>query len=393
MATATLSPPRLEPVETHKPERPLRVLFVINSLLYGGAETQVIALSRELASRGHAVVIHTLRPDNPRAKDLDTTDVQVVPGEKRWKFDPGLLLAIRREIARFKPDVVHGFLPEGNLYARLAGGLTRVPTLNSERNDNYTLSWKYNVVTAMTHRMITAVVANSYAGGAFAQRAFRMPADRVHVVWNGVDEASIEARRAETTIDLSSFFPDAGDIKVACVVGMIKPQKDYLLALRVARALNALDPQWRTLLVGGGLPHIRDYYDRVLAAFTEMQLADCAAFAGERSDAVEIVRQSSVLFSTSLHEGCPNVVLEAMTVGTPAVSTQYSDIRRILPNDWQVVGSRDPEAIARAILRADAERRDVACAQRQWIDANATLAAAGDRLEAVYRQYAEAGAR
>ena len=393
MATAIHAAPRFKPVSTQGTARPLRILFVINNLMYGGAETQVIALSRELASRGHAVVIHTLRAHNPRARDLDATTVQVVAGEKRWKFDPCLVLAIRREIVRFKPDVVHGFLPEGNLYARLAGGISGVPTLNSERNDNYTLSWKYNVVTAMTHRMITGVVANSYAGGVFAQRAFRMPADRVHVVWNGVDEASIDARCEETTIDPRSFFPGAGDIKVACLVGMIKPQKDYLLALRVARALNALDPRWRALLVGGGLPHIREYYDRVQAAFAEMRLEGCAAFAGERSDAVEIVRQSSVLFSTSLHEGCPNVVLEAMTVGTPAVSTEYSDIRRILPYDWQVVGSRHPEDIARAILRGDAQRGDVARAQRRWIDTNATLAAAGDRLEAVYRHYTAAGAR
>jgi glycosyltransferase involved in cell wall biosynthesis len=370
---------------------PLRILFVINSLMYGGAETQVIALSRELASRGHAVMIHTLRPTNPRAKDLDATTVQVVAGTKRWKFDPGLLLEIRRVISQFKPDIVHGFLPEGNLYARLAGSISGVPTLNSERNDNYTLSWKYNVVMALTHRMIDGVVANSYAGGEFAKRAFRMPADRVHVVWNGVDEASIEAKRRESGADPKGFFPGARDVKVACLVGMIKPQKDYVLSLRVARALHDLDPSWRVLLVGGQLPHMPEYFEHVQTTWRELGLEQVAAFAGERGDAVELVRRSSVLFSTSLHEGCPNVVLEAMAVGTPAVSTQYSDIRRILPCDWQVVASREPEDLARAILRADAQRDEVVSAQRTWIDANATLAAAGDRLEAVYRQYAAAG--
>ncbi len=50
--------------------RRMRVLFVINSLVYGGAETQVIALSRALAERGHEVFIHTLSDDNPRHAEL-----------------------------------------------------------------------------------------------------------------------------------------------------------------------------------------------------------------------------------------------------------------------------------------------------------------------------------
>ena len=388
MQTTTFNASRAAHASVIATQRPLRVLLVINSLIYGGAETQVIALSRELASRGHEVTIHTLRANNPRAKDLDESGVRIVVGSKRWKFDPTLLLEIRRAIARFKPDVVHGFLPEGNLYARLAGAISGVPTLNSERNDNYTLSWKYNVMTRLTHRLIDGVVANSYAGGEFARRAFQVPAERVHVVWNGVDEAGIEARRAAFDVEPRSFFPAAADMRVASLVGMIKPQKDYELALRVGCALRDLDPRWRVLLVGACLPHTRGYFDRVQAAWQSLDLHGTVAFAGERPDAVEIVRRSDVLFSTSRFEGCPNVVLEAMTVGTPAVSTQYSDIRMILPYEWQVVASRDPRELALAILRADAERGQVVPAQRAWIDANATLSAAGDRLEAVYRRYA-----
>ena len=76
-------------------------------------------------------------------------------------------------------------------------------------------------------------------------------------------------------------------------------------------------------------------------------------FAGLRRDVLDIIRQSNVLFSTSLHEGFPNVVIEAMSCGTPVVSTDYSDIRLILPNEWQVVGSRNPSDLADAVIRSD----------------------------------------
>ena len=60
---------------------------------------------------------------------------------------------------------------------------------------------------------------------------------------------------------------------------------------------------------------------------------------------------------------------------------EYSDIRLILPHAWQVASRRDPIDLARAIIRADRERAEVSRLQRQWIDANGTLAAAVDRLE------------
>jgi glycosyltransferase involved in cell wall biosynthesis len=369
-------------------KRPMRVLLIINNLIYGGAETQVIALSRGLAARGHEVMIHTLRPDNPRAQDLSGSGVQVVTARKRWKFDPSLVFTIREAIAAFKPDIIHGFLPEGNLYARLAGIRTGVPTLNSERNDNYRLPWKYHAALKLTRAMAVGVVANSHSGARFARKQFGFAPDRVHVVWNGLDVAALDNAGA-SPVDPHTHFFNSKDVKVATLVGMVRPQKDYLLALRVAQALYKTDPKWRVLLVGDCLPHTKDYNDSVRRAWRELDLKDIVVFAGLRKDAVDIVRRSSVLFSTSLYEGCPNVILEAMAVGTPAVSTEYSDIRLILPNPWQVIPHRNAQALAEAIVRADRERSDVSTRQRAWIDTNATLSMAVARLEDVYRRYAK----
>ena len=98
----------------------MRIVFVINRLIHGGAETQVIALSRELAARGHSVIVHTLWPDNPRADELTGSSVKLIAGAKADRFDPALVSQIRRAIREFDADIVHGFLLEGNLYARLA---------------------------------------------------------------------------------------------------------------------------------------------------------------------------------------------------------------------------------------------------------------------------------
>jgi glycosyltransferase involved in cell wall biosynthesis len=366
----------------------VRIVFVINRLIHGGAETQVIALSRELAARGHGVIVHTLCPDNPRADELTGSAVKILVGSKRWKFDPTLVSQMRRAITEFNADIVHGFLLEGNLYARLAAASTSIPVLNSERGDSYGITLRHRLALILTRHIASGLVANSHAGARFAQRLLRLPDDKVDVVWNGID---VNRRVRKTSLGhgpMDEFFPPASNRKVACLVGMLRPEKDHGLALRVAQALIHRDPCWRVLFVGEALSHTEGYKRQIVAMRQELGLENVVAFAGLRRDVLDIAAAANVLFSTSLHEGFPNVVIEAMAAGTPVVSTDYSDIRLILPNDWQVAKNRSASEIADAIVRANDERSRVSAQQNEWLRTNATLASQVDRLEAVYRKYA-----
>jgi glycosyltransferase involved in cell wall biosynthesis len=366
----------------------MRILLVINRLIYGGAETQVIALSRELAMRGHAVLVYTLCSDNPRAGELNGSAVRLIADAKRGKFDPTLVSKLRQTIREFKADIVHGFLLEGNLYARLGGARMPVPVLNSERSDNYQIPFPHRVALALTRHLASGLVANSHAGARFGRALFRLPCEKVDVVWNGIDiDACIRQVGASNADLMDQFFPQSPDRLVACVVGMLRPAKDHGLALQVAQALHRRNPRWRMLFVGEALPQTQDYKDEVVRKRRELGLENVVAFSGLRRDVLNVVRSSNVVLSTSLFEGFPNAVIEAMAVGTPVVATDYSDIRLILPNDWQVVASRDPIELAEAVLRADNERTRVSQQQSEWLRANATLKSQVNRLERVYRKY------
>jgi glycosyltransferase involved in cell wall biosynthesis len=375
----------------------MRVLFISSELTFGGAQKQVVEMARQLVRVGHDAAIYTLNRDVPRARELEGSGVELIVDQKRAKLDPGVLTRLRRFMRSWRPDVAHGFLFDGDIYARLAAAGTGIPVLNSERSDNYTITRVQHLAHWLTRPLVDGVVANSRSGSEFARRLYGYPREMMHVVWNGIRVDELE-RDAQSDVDYRRRFFGSGEHRVACLVGAIKPAKDYPLALDAAARLVRLAPDWRVLFIGDQLTsaagyrpgvdsNTGDYKHRVMRHYARIGLHERIRFIGERRDAAAIVRQCDVLFSTSCREGFPNVVLEAMALGVPVASTDYSDIRHILPHPDQVVEERTAAAMARAILRVHGRREAIAADQRRWVREHATIERTTRELERVYLHY------
>jgi len=381
----------------------VRILFVNSGLRYGGAETQLIEILRELKRQGHEPSLYLLTSDAPRLPELAEADIPVTVDDKRARLDLAVLARLRSHIRVWQPDLVHGFLFDANIYARIAGIGLGLPILNSERNHGYKLRPMQSLIHTSTRYLVDGVVANSHAGREFARELFQLPAQRTHTVWNGLSVTSLDDRVAACKTDYRQLMFGDPKVKLAVLVGTITSQKDHLLAIAVAEELIARDPNWRVAFVGASYTETQIAY-RTKAAIASKSLATMVherwlasphreriAFVGQRHDAVEIIAAADVLLSTSRHEGFPNVVLEAMAVRTPVVSTDYSDIRLILPYPWQVVKKRDAGKLADAILRAGEESAAIVKAQRDWVEGHATIQRSATAMLDVYRLYCAVG--
>jgi glycosyltransferase involved in cell wall biosynthesis len=279
----------------------------------------------------------------------------------------------------------------------MAAIATGTPVLNSERSHNYKLAPLNRLAHLLTRRLASGVIANSHSGKQFAERLFGLGPDDVHVVWNGIELEELE-RQAATGADLRCEFFGPGEYRVACLVGSIKPAKDYRLALEAAERLTLEHPEWRVLLVGDQLSAVTAYRPgrhsdsgaykaEVLKHYQKLAGRERIRFTGLRTDVPAILRRCDLLYITSRHEGSPNVVLEAMALGVPVVSTEYSDIRQMLPFGQQVVSERSPEALSRAMLWAYAHREAIIALQRRWVQTHARIENVALELERVYRKY------
>ncbi len=369
----------------------MKIQFVVSGLGIGGAERQVVLLAREFSRQGHSVSIYTLNDLLIRSDELAGSSVEVVADQKRMRLDPAVLLRLRRHINAWKPDVIHSFLFDADLYSRIAAIGLGLPVIGSERSNAYRQKPIRRLAYWLTRNLTEGIVANSHAGASFAAAMHRLPRDRVHVIYNGIDLTEIDARLATASTAAHQIWP-GNELKRVCVVGSIRPPKDYPLALRTAREAVDRDPSLRFICIGDAQFDdptdftAGDYKATVMREFERLGLKDHVAFVGRRHDVPELMSSCDALLVTSAREGFPNVVLEAMACGTPVASTDYSDVRRILPFAWQVVGSRDPVDLALAIERCVAERIDVSAAQRRWVEKNATIFASAQSMLSVYER-------
>jgi glycosyltransferase involved in cell wall biosynthesis len=126
----------------------------------------------------------------------------------------------------------------------------------------------------------------------------------------------------------------------------------------------------------------------VRAEHERLKLEPYVLFLGHRRDVPELVSSSDLMLLTSLHEGFPNAVLEAMACGTAVVTTDYSDVRSIVPTREQVVASRSEEELARAVVQCYERRGELARLQRAWVQQHATASASAAAMLSVYERYA-----
>jgi hypothetical protein len=187
----------------------MKVLFVVSGLGMGGAEEQVVLLSKALVGMGHQAGIYCLSRRTERLQELAGSAVEVSVDDKRGPIDAGVLRRLRRHVRRSRPDIVHSFGRDSDVYARLAALGAGVPVVNSERSDHQQASRFQRFAYRLTCALCDGVVANTRAGAAFAQRLHGLAEEQVDVLWNSVELQAIDARVARSSLR-PRFFPAPG---------------------------------------------------------------------------------------------------------------------------------------------------------------------------------------
>jgi glycosyltransferase involved in cell wall biosynthesis len=190
-------------------------------------------------------------------------------------------------------------------------------------------------------------------------------------------------------------FPEAQsepDVPTIVFVGRIDRLKDLHTLIRAFKIVRDELPEARLRIFGPVTPDNEEYHRTCLALIDSLGLAGSAAFEGRIPRTVDAYEAGHVVALTSISEGFPFTVVEAMSVGRPPVCTDVGGVCEAVGDAGIVVPPRDVEAVARGCLRLltdDAVRRELGQRARQRVLERFTLQQWTDAYRDIYVDLAD----
>ena len=321
----------------------MKVLHVITGYAgAGGAEKMLSRLVESSPQCEHSIVSLTELSDLYK----NSLDLCVFRGQLNWNLvnTPAVVWRLRKIIDLIKPDVIQGWMYHGNVFASVASRLSRAKppvfwgihhSLASIENES--VSTKVALYTSrLLSRMPVAIVY--CARSALAQhKQFGFDSHRNIAIPNGVIVPDTAPDRLFNTEQVTVGF--AGRYHTAKgfpylfeAISYIQKRSPNVLFKLVGSNVSLTNPEIVTLV---------DQYQIDLAT---------VEFGGQVSDMSLFYKSIDLFMLTSITEGFPNVLVEAMAAGVPCVSTDVGDAGLIIDGIGSVVPARDSVAISNAIL-------------------------------------------
>lgn len=358
---------------------PLRVLHVIDSLhLSGGAENSMAQTLPCLIGHGiQSRVVALSSPAGQGAEALSRHGIEVVEatGNRLRQF-----LTLRREIARFRPALVHTTLFNSGVVGRLAAASARVPAVASWVNTTYSpiatpgtsARWKARAVKLaerLLFRHATAAVhALTDAAAQSIHAKLGVPLDRVTVIPRGRDRNTLGEPSPTRRAAVRDRLGLATDAAVLLNVGRQERQKGQVGLIEAFAKIHAQRPDAVLLIAGRPGAASVD----IQAGIERHGLAADVRVLGQRDDVPDLLAAADVFVFSSLWEGLGCAVLEAMAMEIPIVSYGVPAVAEVLGQTGLLVPVGDHDALATTVVQALAAvttlRREQAQAARRRFD-------------------------
>ncbi|GAW65964.1 glycosyl transferase family 1 [Geoanaerobacter pelophilus] len=213
----------------------------------------------------------------------------------------------------------------------------------------------------------------------------------VAVLHNGID-TSVWRRAGSTPVLRRELGIGEGGLLVG-TVARITPEKDLDTFYEVARRVSQELPGVRFVIVGDGYG---DELDRARREVARLGLEEVVHFTGHRNDLRDVYVSLDVFLMTSVTEGLPNTLLEAMALGIPSVSTSVGGIPELLYDGegGYLAPAGDAQELARRVLELlqSAKLRE-RCARecRERIEGHFSFARRVRLMEDYYHWFAGSG--
>ena len=282
-----------------------KIVIITRTLMDGGAERVIAQLANYFVAHEKACTIVTVNDDDVFYQ-LDSRIKLIPVGRKHDKKLPdkwSRYQEVRRIVKQEQPELVLTLPEEIGVYVLLALLGTGIPVYVSERNNPWVMPDVK--VTRLLRRLMYPFAKGIIFQTEMAKSFFPKYIQKKGIVLpNPVDDSRIPQ-------------PFTGEREAwIAAVGRLEPQKNFPLLLHAFQRFSEHHPEYRLVIVGEGTQRAA-----LEALIAELGLEKRVELPGRDAQALEKIRKAAMFVLSSDYEGMPNVLLEAMCMGMPVIST------------------------------------------------------------------------
>ncbi|MBD3307873.1 glycosyltransferase [candidate division KSB3 bacterium] len=356
---------------------PIRLLRIIARLNVGGPAIHTILLTKSLSAHGFASTLVAGRV-SPSEGDMhyfaEEQGVQphLIPElgrEIHWRNDLVAFWKLYRLMRALRPTIVHTHTAKAGMLGRLAAKLAGVPvivhTFHGHVFHSYFSRRKTRIfleIERFLARLTDAIITVSplQREEILGYRIGRP--QQVHAIGLGLDlEQFVTCETCRGRLRTELALP--ADVPLIGIVARLVPVKGHTYFLEAARHVLNAHPEARFVIVGDG--ELRNALEQTAE---ESGIRSHVHFLGFRRDLPEMYADLDVVVLSSLNEGLPVTLIEALAAGKPVVAANVGGVADLVQHEQSgfLVPPKDSTALAQGIcqLLALPEQQRIAMGQR-----------------------------
>jgi polysaccharide deacetylase family protein (PEP-CTERM system associated) len=301
--------------------RPIRLVLMIDRIGsdLAGTENQllklIIGLDRERFEVHLVCFDETPWFNNNRARFNCTLHVVHLKRFRRLGTYLNFFRLVRL-LRRLEPDVVHTFFPVANIVGVLAARLAGVRRIVSSRRDyGEWMLRHYLLATRFANRFVSSIVTNSQRVKELTETIEKVPADRIEVIYNGIDLDAFRDLRRDEALKRSLGIPASNSV-VGFVANfrLMKRHETFIrAAAEVLKRRNDVD----FVLLGEGF--IKGRQEELEALARTLGVRERLHFVGRSPEVLRYLSFMDVGVNCSYGEGLSNAVMEYMAAEVPCI--------------------------------------------------------------------------
>jgi glycosyltransferase involved in cell wall biosynthesis len=300
----------------------MKILHVITTLEKGGAEKQLVILSRNQAAQDHEISVLPLKGNLELDKEFSSFKAQIFDDIRNRNFLFQIIL-FRKLLKKKRFDVIHLHLPRAEIVGVLASLGLRIVAISSRHNTEPFFPGSPRLVSTLLSRVAlirqSSVIAISKSVKTFLlSRREISKRQQVDVIYYGYDE-TISAPKQPRELR------DGENLEKFVTLSRLVPQKDLKTMIK-ALAIYRGKFGFGQLEVYGDGP-----LDEELNTFARnLGITQYVVFCGRTSDVPKVMQKNQCFLLSSKYEGFGLVLLEAMQQGLPIICSKISTTEEVM---------------------------------------------------------------